>query len=64
MISSDMRFLVEISVKKKKLTLIYYLLLKLAVIQNDKGTVGNCDYCIHIFSTINLVMVSTDTTFV
>lgn len=36
-----MRFLVEeISVKrKKKLTLIYYLLLKLAGIQNDKGTV-------------------------
>lgn len=61
-----MRFLVEeISVKrKKKLTLIYYLLLKLAGIQNDKGTVWNCDYCIHIFSTINLVMVSTDTTFV
>jgi len=35
-----MRFLAEeISVKKKKLTLIYYLLLKLAGIQNDKGKV-------------------------
>lgn len=60
-----MRFSVEeISVKKKRLTLIYYLLLKLAGIQNDKGAVGNCDYRIHVFSTINLVMVSTDTTFV
>lgn len=43
--------------------MIYYLLLKLAGIQNDKGAVGNCDYRIHVFSTINLGMVSTDTTF-
>ena len=43
--------------------MIYYLLLKLAGIHNDKGAVGNCDYRIHVFSTINLGMVSTDTTF-